>query len=103
MHWLMLGIFRLKARGQWFLLYFSFGLVECVVVVLLVLDNQLPSHRARDNSSSAAHVSIPSTKPIRFGAPRIVAIILVAAHQQFGLSFGALDNHYTSLAYYIYK
>lgn len=75
MHWLMLGIFRLKARGQWFLLYFSFGLVECVVVVLLVLDNQLPSHRARDNSSSAAHVSIPSTKPIRFGAPRIVAII----------------------------
>lgn len=71
----MLGIFRLKARGQWFLLYFSFGLVECVVVVLLVLDNQLPSHRARDNSSSAAHVSIPSTKPIRFGAPRIVAII----------------------------
>jgi len=74
-HWLMLGIFRLKARGQWFLLYFSFGLVECVVVVLLVLDNQLPSHRARDNSSSAAHVSIPSTKPIRFGAPRIVAII----------------------------
>lgn len=75
MHWLMLGIFSLKARGQCFLLYFSFGLVECVVVVLLVLDNQLPSHRARDNSSSAAHVSIPSTKPIRFGAPRIVAII----------------------------
>lgn len=75
MHWLMLGIFSLRARGQWFLLYFSFGLVECVVVVLLVLDNQLPSHRARDNSSSAAHVSIPSTKPIRFGAPRIVAII----------------------------
>lgn len=74
-NWLMLGIFSLKARGQWFLLYFSFGLVECVVVVLLVLDNQLPSHRARDNSSSAAHVSIPSTKPIRFGAPRIVAII----------------------------